>query len=82
MGEGGVHHSLQPCAQWLIVAVRLGQLLLGVQLPLFQEGEVLRAVLQSIAQDVFQAILCQRHVVLEVGKGDFRLDHPELCEVA
>ena len=34
MGEGGVHHSLQPCAQRVLVTVRLGQLLLGVQLPL------------------------------------------------
>ena len=81
MGEGSVHHGLQPRAQRVLVTVRLGQLLLCVQLPPLQEGEVLCAVLQSVAQDGLQAILRNRQVIFEVGKGDFRLDHPEFCEM-
>ena len=45
---------------------------------LIQELDVLRATLQGVAHAEFQKVLDERHIVLEVGKGDLGLDHPEL----
>ena len=39
-------------------------------------------LLQDEADDVFQHVLGQVHVVAQVGEGDLRLDHPELGSVA
>ena len=39
-------------------------------------------MLQHIGDDVFDHVLGQAHVVLEVGEGNLGLDHPELGGVA
>ena len=49
---------------------------------LVEEIDVLRAALQNVADDVLDHGLHQVHVVVEVGKGDLRLHHPELAGMA
>ena len=50
--------------------------------PLVEEGQILGAVLQSVDYQVPQKVLGQGAVVRPIGKGHFRLDHPELAGVA
>ncbi len=50
--------------------------------PLVEEGEVVLPLVQQGLEDELQESLGQRRVVGEIGEGDFRLDHPELGEVA
>ena len=47
-----------------------------------EELEVVHVVVQSILDQVFQHFLCQIHVVVDVVEGHFRLNHPELGQVA
>ena len=47
-----------------------------------QERHFLGRLGQNMADDVFEHVLCQRHVVKKVGKGNFRLHHPELGGMA
>ena len=37
---------------------------------------------QGVGQNELQAVLGQRHVVLQIGKCDFGLNHPKLSKVA
>ena len=45
---------------------------------LVEKLHLFRCMLQNIVDDVFDHSLCQLHVILEVCKSDFRLNHPEL----
>ncbi len=45
---------------------------------LVEEGHLLGRIFENIVDDVFQHVLGQFHVVLEVSEGDLGLDHPEL----
>jgi len=47
-----------------------------------EEGHVIGALLEHGAEDVAEELLRQVGVVVQVGEGDLRLDHPELREVA
>ena len=49
---------------------------------LVEEGHLLGGVLQHVGNDILDHVLRQAHIVLEVGEGDLRLDHPELGGVA
>ena len=50
--------------------------------PLVEELHVFRAFFQHVAENAFQQPFGQFHVAPEVAKGHFRLDHPELGQVA
>ncbi len=39
-------------------------------------------MLQHVADDILQHTLRQHHVVFQIGKGNLRLNHPELCRMA
>ena len=39
-------------------------------------------MLQSIADEVFDEVLGKVHIVVHIVESHFRLNHPELCEVA
>ena len=67
--EIGGGHMLQPLKQPLVHK--------GVE-----EGHLLRAFLHHIADDILQHSLGVVHIVGQVGKGQLRLDHPELGSVA
>ena len=64
-----VQHEFQPFDQLLVPH-------------LAHEFQILAAVLQRIADQVFEELLGQLHVVLQLVEGHLRLDHPELREVA
>ena len=64
-----VQHVVEPIQQTLVQE-------------LVAEGHFLRGVLQHIGDDVLDHVLGQAHIVVQVGKGDFRLDHPELGGMA
>ena len=64
-----VQHELQPRDQLLIPH-------------LVHELQILAAVLQRIADQVFEELLGQLHIVLQLVERHLRLDHPELGEVA
>ena len=49
---------------------------------LVEEVHFLGSSLQNVGDDVFDHILRQAHVVVQIRKGDLRLDHPELGGVA
>ena len=49
---------------------------------LIEESHFLGSVFQNVGDDILNHVLCQTHIVLQIGKGDFRLDHPELGGVA
>ena len=44
-----------------------------------EEVHLFRCVLHHVADHIFQHALCKDHVVFQICKCDFRLDHPELC---
>ena len=46
-----------------------------------EKVHLFRRMLQNIVDDIFQHGLCQDHIVLQVCKRDFRLDHPELSRM-
>ncbi len=64
-----VQHVVQPIQQALVQE-------------LVEEGHFLGSVLQHIGNDELNHILRQTHIVLQVGEGNLRLDHPELGGVA
>ena len=47
-----------------------------------EEGHFLRRFSQYAANHVLEHVLCQGHIVKQVGKGNFRLHHPKLGGVA
>ena len=49
---------------------------------LVKEAHLLGRILQNVGNDVLDHILSQTHIVGQIGKRDFRLDHPELGGVA
>ena len=49
---------------------------------IFQEIKLGGAVFKSFADAESDKVLCAAHVVAEVGKGDFRFDHPEFRQMA
>ena len=49
---------------------------------LLEEFKVIAAVVESIADTVFDEILGQIHVVGDVVEGNFRFDHPEFREMS
>ena len=65
MSKIGIQHMVQTLDQPLIHK-------------LVEEVHLLRCILQHVADDVLQHRLCQHHVVCQICKSDFRLDHPEL----
>ena len=69
MGEFGVQKPLEPLDQPLVIEV-------------VAELHLIRAVFQHIADDELQHIVDTLHVVLQIGEGHLRLDHPELGRVA
>ena len=46
-----------------------------------EEVHLLRSILQHITDHVFQHVLCKIHIVIQIGKCTFRLDHPELSSM-
>ena len=62
-------HALQAPDQLGIIAV-------------VEELDVVVAVVQRILHQVLDEVLGEVHVVVDVVEGHFRLDHPELGEVA
>ena len=65
----GIHHVVQTIQQSLVHKA-------------VEEVHLLRAVLQHIADHIFQHGLGQLHIVLKIREGDLRLDHPELRRMA
>ena len=63
-----VQHIVQPVKQTLVQI-------------LIEEFHLLGSVLQHIGDDVFDHIFSQTHIVRQIRKGDFRLDHPEFGSV-
>ena len=49
---------------------------------LIEEFQIFAAVIEHVANRVFQKLLGQLHVVFELVEGHLRLDHPELGQVA
>ena len=47
-----------------------------------KEVHFLRSILKDITDHVFQHLFCKVHVVIQICKCTFRLDHPELCCMA
>ena len=47
-----------------------------------KESHLLRGIFQHISDNILEHPLRQKHIVLQVGKGNLRLDHPELRRVA
>ncbi len=47
-----------------------------------EELDVVAAVVEGILDAVFQEVLGQVHVLVDVDERHFRLDHPELRQVA
>ena len=47
-----------------------------------EELEVVHVVVQRVLHQILDEILSQIHIVLDVVKGHFGLDHPELSQVA
>ena len=45
---------------------------------LVEHGKLIGAAVHDVADDVFEHVLGEVHVVCQVGKGDLGLDHPEL----
>ncbi len=50
--------------------------------PLVKKLHVFVAVIQTIAEDPFQEIFGQRHVVAQIKKRGFWLDHPKFSQMA
>ena len=67
--EVGGGHMLQPLLQALIHE--------GVE-----EVHLIGALVHDIADDILEHILRQIHVVVQIGEGDLRLDHPKFRSVA
>ena len=49
---------------------------------LVEHGELIGAAAHDVADNVFEHVLGEVHVVGQVGEGDLGLDHPELGRVA
>ena len=49
---------------------------------LVEEFQFFRRMLHHVGNDIADHFLGQRHVVKQIGEGDFRLDHPEFRGVA
>jgi len=47
-----------------------------------QELHIIRTVIQRPFHTIFDELFCQVHVVCNVVESHFRLNHPELCQVA
>ena len=47
-----------------------------------EERHFLRRIVKHVANYKFQHILRKAHIVIQVGKRNLRLNHPELCRVA
>ena len=43
-----------------------------------EEIHLFRSVFHHIADNIFQHVFCKDHVIFQICKCDFRLDHPEL----
>src|SRR5690554_852811 len=43
---------------------------------------IIPAIIKRITNQVFQKILCQVHIIVDIVEGNFRFNHPELCKVA
>ena len=47
-----------------------------------KEFDIVAAIVESVAYAVFEEILGKIHVLVDVDKRHFRLDHPELCQMS
>ncbi len=47
-----------------------------------QEGQVVATLIEHRAEQVLQELLGQARIFGQIGEGDFRLDHPELRQMA
>ena len=47
-----------------------------------EESHLIGAVVEDVLNTKLDAPLNQIHIVIEIGEGNFRLDHPELTRVA
>ena len=61
-------HAAEPFDQPVIILV-------------VEEGEVVHAVVKSVLDKVFDELLGEDHVVVNVVESHLGLDHPELCQV-
>ena len=65
---------------------RIQHMIQTIQQPFVDKGveeiHLLRRFLQHVTDDVFQHALRQRHVIVQIRKGNLRLNHPELRRVA
>ena len=69
VAEVGIHDMLQPFDQAFVDE-------------LIEKGHFIGRLLQDIADDVFEHILRQFHVILQIREGDLGLDHPEFSRVS
>jgi energy-coupling factor transporter ATP-binding protein EcfA2 len=68
-GKVGIDHIVQALQQPLIHKT-------------VKEIHLLRRVLKHIADDILEHAFRQYHIILQIGKSDLRLDHPELGRMA
>ena len=47
-----------------------------------EEVHLLRSIFQYITDHILQHFLCHCHIIIQICKCHFRLDHPELCGMA
>ena len=69
MAEIGGHNMIQPLQKTLVNK-------------LVEKRHFFGSVFKDIGDDILNHVLCQAHIIRKIGKGDFRLDHPELCRMA
>ena len=67
--ESDAQHAAEPLDQAVVILV-------------VEELQVVHAVVQGVLDEVFHELFGEFHVVVDVVEGHFRLDHPELREVA
>ena len=76
-----IQHELQLFDQ--LHGTLLGFLVLLLLLQtLAQKQQIIHAMLQSVTDQIFQKVLRQIHVIFQIIESNFRLDHPELRQMA